>query len=83
MKKDAKDFVSSCATCVQSKPDRAAYPGLLSPLPVPSESWQVISMDFVEGLPRSASANYILVIVDKFSKYAHFIPLLHPSQLSR
>lgn len=78
MKMDAKAFVSSCATCVQAKLDRAAYPSLLAPLPVPSESWQVISVDFIEWLPRSAFANCILVIVDKFSKYTHFIPLLHP-----
>lgn len=35
-------------------------------------------MDFIEGLPRSGSANCLMVIVDKFSKFAHFIPLLHP-----
>lgn len=78
MKTDVKAFVASCSTCLQAKPDRAKYPGLLSPLPVPTESWQVISMDFIEGLPRSGSANCILVVVDKFSKYAHFVPLLHP-----
>jgi hypothetical protein len=38
MKKDIKAFVSSCAIYVQAKPDRVQYPGLLSPLPVPSES---------------------------------------------
>jgi hypothetical protein len=45
---------------------------------VPEHAWQIISMDFIEGLPRSGNANTVLVVVDWFSKYAHFIPLLHP-----
>lgn len=35
-------------------------------------------MDFIEGLPKSAKYNSILVVVDKFSKYAHFFPRSHP-----
>lgn len=38
----------------------------------------MISMDFVEGLPRSSSANSILLVVDKFFRCAHFISLSHP-----
>jgi hypothetical protein len=55
----------------------------LAPLPVPKGAWQVISIDFIEGLLVSDHANYILVVVDKFSKYGHFIALHHPFTASR
>jgi hypothetical protein len=71
-------FVSSCSVCQQAKPDRAKYPGLLQPLPIPEGAWQTISMDFVEGLPHSAGKNVIFVVMDKFSKYSHFLALSHP-----
>jgi hypothetical protein len=78
MKQQTKQFVQTCQICLQAKPDRAKYPGLLQPLPVPEGSWQVVTLDFIEGLPRSSSYNCILVVVDKFSKYGHFLPLSHP-----
>lgn len=38
----------------------------------------MITMDFIDGLPQSGKANCILVVVDKFTRYAHFLPLNHP-----
>ncbi|GKD11864.1 putative mitochondrial protein, partial [Tanacetum coccineum] len=64
--------------CQISKPDLAAYPGLLQPLHVPNLIWKEISMDFIEGLTMSNGKSVILVVVDRLSKYSHFIALSHP-----
>jgi len=37
-----------------------------------------VSMDFIKGLPKSFGKEVIFVVVDRFSKYAHFIALNHP-----
>ena len=73
-----KDHVRSCQICQQTKPERLPPAGLLQPLPIPSTPWEVATMDFIDGLPQSRQYNYILVVVDKLSKYAHFVPLKHP-----
>jgi hypothetical protein len=78
MKSAIHNYIRACTVCQQSKPDRTKQPGLLQPLPVPFSAWQVISMDFVEGLPLSGSFNCILVVADLLTKYAHFMPLRHP-----
>jgi hypothetical protein len=78
MKSAVQQFVQACMICQKAKPDRTKTPGLLQPLPVPDSAWKIITMDFVDGLPQSGSANCIMVVVDKFTKYNHFIPLKHP-----
>jgi hypothetical protein len=78
MKTAVHKYVQNCQTCIQAKLDRASYPEKLQPLPNPAEAWETISMDFIEGLPHSNRAKCILVVVDKFIQYPHFIPLSHP-----
>ncbi len=45
---------------------------------IPTQAWKLVSMDFIEALPLSEGKDTILVVVDKFTKYAHFISLAHP-----
>ncbi|KAE8690049.1 hypothetical protein F3Y22_tig00110929pilonHSYRG00045 [Hibiscus syriacus] len=56
------------------KVDRQRTAGLLEPLPVPARPWESISLDFISRLPRVGDLGSILVVVDRFSKYATFIP---------
>lgn len=78
MKQDVHDYVASCQVCAQAKTEHNKLPGLLQPLPVPQFAWHTISMDFIEGLPKSKNFDTILVVIDKLTKYAHFICLSHP-----
>lgn len=78
MKNDVLELVKSCDVCQRNKGDVGPYPGLLQPLPVPNQAWSHISMDFIEGLPKSGGKDVILVVVDRFTKYSHFLALSHP-----
>ena len=64
--------------CQAAKNELVASLGLLQPLPIPSEVWMDISMDFITGLPKSCGKDVIFVIVYRFSKSAHFMTLGHP-----
>src|SRR4029434_5585224 len=75
MNKQVFAYVQACAVCATQKSSHQAPAGLLRPLPIPSRPWSHISKDFVSGLPPSEGNTVILVIVDRFSKAAHFVPL--------
>lgn len=78
MLKMVTSWVAKCDICIRCKTEHCASPGLLQPLPVPQGAWQDISLDFVEKLPKSLGFDIVLVVIDRFTKYGHFIPLSHP-----
>ena len=73
MRRDVDRFVKRCITCNKAKSKLKPH-GLYTPLPAPTTPWEDISMDFVLGLPRTSRGHdSIFVVVDRFSKMAHFI----------
>jgi hypothetical protein len=73
-----RDFVRSCITCQRNKTKHLHLAGLLQPLEVPTTVWADVAMDFVERLPQVNGKSVILAVIDRFSKYCHFLPLRHP-----
>ena len=71
-------YVRECYTCQKNKNENGLTLGLLQPLPIPQAPFMDISMDFIEGLLNFKGKVVVLVVVDRFSKYAHFITLFHP-----
>jgi transposase InsO family protein len=68
------NYVKGCMTCSRSKTPRHKKYGTLLPLPIPERPWSSISMDFIEKLPESDGYDSILVVVDRLTKMAIFIP---------
>ncbi|WVZ88332.1 LOW QUALITY PROTEIN: hypothetical protein U9M48_034866 [Paspalum notatum var. saurae] len=68
MKKDVHDYVATCEVCAQAKSEHCRLPSLLQPLPIPLTAWHTIIQGF----------DTILVVIDKLTKYAHFICLSYP-----
>ena len=78
IKKSVQKYVAACDVCQRNHYETIHPPGLLQPLKIPEEAWSSISMDFIEGLPTSEGKSVIWVVVDRLTKFAHFVPLKHP-----
>ncbi|KAF8661970.1 hypothetical protein AX14_007147, partial [Amanita brunnescens Koide BX004] len=74
MKKDVENYIKGCHTCQTVKPDRRPKAAPLQPNEIPNEPWEIISIDLIGPLTPSKGKDMILVIVDRFSKKAYFLP---------
>lgn len=73
MQDDIEAYVKTCLICQQDKGKQQLPAGLLEPLSVAEKPWDSVTMDFIVALPKSHGFNSIMVVVDRFSKYATFI----------
>jgi len=77
--RQVRHYVSTCVSCQKTKTRRHRPYGALGALPLPTRPFGEISVDFITGLPASIdprtskSCNAILVVVDRFTKYAIYI----------
>jgi hypothetical protein len=76
MKREAARYVADCDNCRKVMDDHMKPGELLQPLSIPEWMWDDISIEFIAGLPlTSHKFDSIWVMIDRLSKYAHFIPL--------
>ena len=76
---DIAEYVATCLVCQSINTPRHKPYGSLQPLPVPERPWKEISLDWIVSLPLSRTGtgeefNSILVIVDRYTKIARFLP---------
>ena len=75
MLSDVTRYINSCRSCRLNKSRRRGEQGALTGLPIPAERWQVVQMDWITDLPVTALGyNQVLVVEDRLTKYAYFIP---------
>jgi hypothetical protein len=72
---DVTAYVNDCVVCQLSKDSQQPPAGLLQPIPIPEHRWEVVTMDFIPSLPKTARGHDgILLVVDKVTKVTHLIP---------
>jgi len=69
MTRDIHTYVTTCPTCQQIKHAQHLPYGLLQPIPIPSQPFKMVTMDFIGELPSSKNYNTIFILVCKLTKF--------------
>jgi hypothetical protein len=79
MTHDIQNYVKSCHLYKRVKASKSAPPGYLRPLPMPFQTWQDISINYITPLPiyerNDLKYHYVAIVVCRFTKMKHFIPI--------
>jgi len=77
MRRDIKQFISSCPSCQINKPVNTLPRGKYSAFEHPESRWTVISTNLITDLPRSVDGfDSVITFVDKYTRMVHFIPCM-------
>lgn len=74
MMKDIEKYIKEYDSCQKNKIKRHRPYRLMQEIQAPEYPWQWITIDHITKLPKSEGNDAILVVVDRMTKYAHFIP---------
>lgn len=75
MRRDVRDYISTCPCCQINKGRNRRSYGLLQPLPIPERQWESTSMDFITHLPATTDGyDAIMTVVDRLTKMVHVVP---------
>ncbi|GKC42631.1 putative reverse transcriptase domain-containing protein [Tanacetum coccineum] len=84
MKADIATYVSKCLTCARVKAEHQRPSELLLQPEISEWKWDNIMMDFITKLPKSSQGfDTIWVIVDRLTKFAHFLPIRENDPLDK
>jgi transposase InsO family protein len=74
LRKKVEKYIRKCDICQRTKITNQKPKGELQPIAAPTKPWEEIAMDFIVKLPKSEGYDSILVIADRLTKYAYFLP---------
>jgi len=75
MEDNIRKYCNACDICQRTKAPNHAKHGLLHRLELACKPWTHVSTDFKTDLLETAGYKNVLVVVDWFTKMAHFIPI--------
>ena len=74
MGKHIREYVQGCDVCQRNKGLQRQPAGKLMRLPIPTEAWEVVSMEWITHLLKIGQRHTAICVVDKLTKMCHLAP---------